>query len=65
MLNKVEQFLNMGMNRDLSISKAENKFAFENFNIRITENEKNSLLSVTNEKGNRRVGDFYIPGLSK
>ena len=62
MLNKVEQFLNMGMNRDLSISKAENKFAFENFNIRITENEKNSLLSVTNEKGNRRVGDFYIPG---
>lgn len=62
MLNKVEQFLNMGMNRDLSISKAENKFAFENFNIRITENEKNSLLSVTNEKGNRRIGDFYIPG---
>lgn len=62
MLNKVEQFLNMGMNRDLSISKAENKFAFENFNIRITENEKNSLLSITNEKGNRRVGDFYIPG---
>lgn len=62
MLNKVEQFLNMGMNRDLSISKAENKFAFENFNIRITENEKNSLLSVTNEKGNRRVGNFYIPG---
>lgn len=62
MLNKVEQFLNMGMNRDLSISKAENKFAFENFNIRITENEKNSLLSVTNEKGNKRIGDFYIPG---
>ena len=51
MTNKVAQFLNEGMTRDLSISKSPNTLAFENFNIRITELDKNSLLSVTNEKG--------------
>lgn len=49
MTNKVAQFLNEGMTRDLSISKSPNTLAFENFNIRITELDKNSLLSVTNQ----------------
>ena len=58
MTNKVAQFLNEGMTRDLSISKSPNTLAFENFNIRITDLDKNSLLSVTNEKGVVNVLDL-------
>ena len=58
MENRVAQFLNAGMTRDLSISKSPNTMAFENFNIRITELDKNSLMSVTNEKGVVNVLDL-------
>ena len=53
MINKAAAFINMGMNRDISISKAPNEFAYTNYNIRITELEHDSLLSVTNEKGTK------------
>ena len=49
---KVAAFQNKGMTRDLSISKAPNELAFENFNIRITARDHDTLLSVTNERGN-------------
>lgn len=49
---KIAQFINKGMRQDLSIDKVSNEYAFENVNIRITENEDNTLLSVTNELGN-------------
>lgn len=52
MQNKVSINMNMGMLRDTSISKADNKFAFENHNIRISARDKDTLLSVTNERGN-------------
>lgn len=52
MINKVSQHFNRGMNRDLSDSKVSNEFAYENYNIRITENDGDTSLSVTNEKGN-------------
>lgn len=42
---------NRGMNQDSSISKSTNEFAFENYGIRITGEQDNTLLSVTNEKG--------------
>ena len=42
-----------GMQRDFSVSKASNEFAFDAMNIRLTAREGNTLLSVTNEKGNR------------
>ena len=48
---QVAQFLNRGMNQDISVSKASNEFAFRNHNIRITAVNDNTLLSVTNEKG--------------
>lgn len=41
-----------GMQKDLSVSKASNEFVFDAYNIRITARENNTLLSVTNEKGN-------------
>ena len=47
---QIAQFTNRGMNQDISISKATNEFAFENYNIRITAVNDNTLLSVTNEK---------------
>lgn len=43
---------NAGMNRDDSISKVDSSAAYENRNIRITIDKDNTLLSVTNERGN-------------
>ena len=45
-----------GMQKDFSVSKASNEFAFDAMNIRLTAREGNTLLSVTNEKGNIEVG---------
>lgn len=55
MEKKIAQFQNRGMIRDTSISKASNELAFENFNIRITARDHDTLLSVTNERGNSRI----------
>jgi hypothetical protein len=49
---KSERHIIRGMQRDLSVSKFNPEFAFECKNIRITARENNTLLSVTNEKGN-------------
>lgn len=62
MQQKVQQFMIKGMQRDTSISKASNEFSFENKNIRITAREDNTLLSVTNERGNLEIEDINIPG---
>lgn len=48
---QIAQFLNRGMNQDISVSKASNEFAYKNYNIRITAVNDNTLLSVSNEKG--------------
>ena len=44
------QCVNKGMQRDYSMDKASQEFAYENKNIRITTNGDNSFLSVSNEK---------------
>lgn len=46
---------NKGMNRDLSVSKAGESSAYENHNIRILARDHDTLLSVTNERGNKEV----------
>lgn len=46
---------NRGMSRDLSISKADNAMAWENHNIRVTARDKDTLLSVTNERGTQQI----------
>lgn len=46
---------NKGMNRDLSISKAGESSAYENHNIRILARDHDTLLSITNERGNRMI----------
>ena len=54
MEKKIILLNNKGMTRDISISKANNDFAYENFNIRIIPMDKDTLLTVTNERGNKR-----------
>lgn len=46
---------NKGMVRDISISKGSNEYAYENHNIRITANEGETFLSLTNERGNTEL----------
>ena len=46
---------NKGMTKDISVSKVNNDFAYENFNIRIIPTDKDTLLTVTNEKGNKVI----------
>ena len=52
---------NKGMNRDLSVSKAGESSAYENHNIRVVATDHDTLLSVTNERGNKVV---VLEGLS-
>jgi hypothetical protein len=52
---KLTQCVNKGMRRDNSISKTSNEFAFHNHNIRLTATSNETLLSVTNEKGNKKI----------
>ena len=52
---------NKGMNRDLSVSKTGESSAYENHNIRILARDHDTLLSVTNERGNKMV---VLEGLS-
>lgn len=49
------QCVNKGMQRDASIDKASQEFAYENKNIRITTTGDNSFLSITNEKSTTKV----------
>lgn len=48
-----------GMQKDTSKSKLSREFAFDAKNIRITAREDNSLLTITNEKGNDRVASLW------
>ena len=49
------QCVNKGMQRDYSMDKASQEFAYENKNIRITTTGNNSFLSVTNEKSTEEI----------
>ena len=52
MKEQIVSLINKGMNRDLSVSKTGKSNAYENINIRIEARDNDTLLSVTNEKGN-------------
>ena len=55
-MHKQVQFKTLGMNRDLSESSFNPKFAYENKNIRIVPTDDNTLYSIVNEKGNSDTG---------
>ena len=50
-MQKQVQYIIKGMNRDMTVSKFPADHSFENKNIRITQSEGQTLLSITNEKG--------------
>lgn len=50
-MQKQVQYIIKGMNRDMTVSKFPADHSFENKNIRITQREGQTLLSITNEKG--------------
>lgn len=52
---KQEAHIIKGIQRDLTVSKFNSEFAFDAKNIRITARDNNTLLSVTNEKGNKEI----------
>ena len=54
--------INKGMRRDLSVSKAGESSAYENRNIRVTATDRDTLLSVTNERGNKVVEGVSFTG---
>lgn len=51
----ITQCVNKGMQRDYSIDKASQEFAYENKNIRITTTGDESFLSITNEKSTKKI----------
>ena len=44
-----------GIQRDLTVSKFNSEYAFDARNIRLTARENSTLLSITNEKGNKEI----------
>lgn len=54
--------INKGMRRDITISKVGETAAFDNRNIRITATDKDTLLSVTNERGNKKIENLEFEG---
>lgn len=60
MQNKSQTYKIKGMNRDLSYSAFNPDFSYENYNIRITTTDSNSMLRVSNEKGNREITLYDI-----
>ena len=59
------QCVNKGMQRDSSIDKASQEFAYENKNIRITTTGNESFLSVTNEKSTKEITLLFKDGAAK
>lgn len=66
-MQKVVQFKTKGMQRDLSASAFNSEYAYENKNVRVVPTDESTLLSLINERGNKKssiagVGD-YIKGI--
>lgn len=66
-MQKVIQFKTKGMQRDLSSSAFNSEYAYENKNVRVMPTDESTLLSLINEKGNKKssidgVGD-YVKGI--
>lgn len=55
MEHKAVNFIIQGMQRDLNVARYDQNFAYENMNIRLTAMHDNTLLAITNEKGNKRL----------
>lgn len=66
-MQKIIQFKTKGMQRDLSASAFNSEYAYENKNVRVIPTDESTLLSLINERGNKKssiagVGD-HIKGI--
>lgn len=66
-MQKVANFKVKGMQRDLSVSAFNSEYAYENKNVRVMPTDESTLLSLINERGNKKssiagIGD-YIEGI--
>lgn len=66
-MQKQISFKTKGMQRDLSASAFNSEYSYENKNVRVMPTDESTLLSLINEKGNKKssiagVGD-YIKGI--
>lgn len=66
-MQKIIQFKTKGMQRDLSASAFNSEYAYENKNVRVMPTDESTLLSLINEKGNKKssiagIGD-HIKGI--
>lgn len=66
-MQKIIQFKTKGMQRDLSASAFNPEYSYENKNVRVMPTDESTLLSLINERGNKKssiagVGD-YIKGI--
>jgi hypothetical protein len=55
-MQKIIQFKTKGMQRDLSASAFNPEYSYENKNVRVTPTDESTLLSLINEKGNKKSG---------
>ena len=55
-MQKIIQFKTKGMQRDMSVSAFNSEYAYENKNVRVMPTDESTLLSLINEKGNKKSG---------
>lgn len=55
-MQKIIQFKTKGMQRDLSASAFNPEYSYENKNVRVMSTDESTLLSLINEKGNKKSG---------
>ena len=55
-MQKIIQFKTKGMQRDLSASAFNPEYSYENKNVRVMPTDESTLLSLINERGNKKSG---------
>ena len=63
MQKRVEEHIFQGMQRDMSISKQKPEFLWDAHNIRLTAKHGETLMSMTNERGTKKIDDVSFTGI--
>lgn len=63
MQKKTDQHVFQGMQRDMSISKQKAEFLWDANNIRLTARHGDTLFSITNERGTKRIDNVVFDGV--
>lgn len=63
MQKKTEEHIFQGMQRDMSVSKQKAEYLWDAHNIRLTARHGETLLSMTNERGTKKISNISITGV--